>query len=118
VAVDVLTAEDHLYQGFVGDYFLGTDGELSGLLLSRPRRFDRLGYLASKTGDRSTKAEAFWKEIPGENLYLPRDKILSLNLRYPLEDESAAGTAAAATEQLGHEGLQLLVEPVDDADLP
>jgi hypothetical protein len=119
VAADLLTAEDHLYQGFIGDYFLDSDGELSGVLLTEPRRFDRQGYLVAKEKDPNTKPESFWREIPGYNLYLPRDKVLSVNLRYPLKDDaSAAGTAAAATEELVEEGLQIRIEPVEGPQEP
>jgi len=116
VAADLLTAEDHLYQGIIGDYFLDPDGELSGILLTVPRRFDRTGYLAAKEKNPSTTASQFWKEIPGYNLYLPRDKILSLNLRYPLKEAEAAKTpasanAAAATLELAEAGLTLRIEP-------
>lgn len=113
VAVDVLTEEDHLYQGFIGDYFLDTDGKLSGLLLVAARRFDRQRYLALRSIEPSTKPEAFWREIPGQVLYLPQEKILSVNVRYPLEEPGAAGTATAAavTDELAQAGIELLVRP-------
>jgi hypothetical protein len=112
VAVDVLIAEDHLYQGFMADYFLDANGELSGLLLTEPRRFDRAGYLAAKGKDESTRAEEFWRDIPGNNLYLPRDKMLNLNLRYPPKEEQLP--TEAANNELASTGLTLRIEPIDE----
>lgn len=111
VAADLMTVEDHLYQGLVRDYFLDKDGDLSGILLEKPRRFDRRGYLVAKEKDPQTSAEHFWKEIPSANLYLPADKMLSLNVRYPFTEGGAARAAASATEELAQTGVLLRVQP-------
>jgi hypothetical protein len=106
VLADLLTQEDHLYQGEVADYFTDSDGALSGLVLVSPRRFDRAGYLrARKKGD-DVETPDYWKDIPGENLFVPGGKILSLNLRYEPTPIEAAETA---TEQLRSEGLRVEV---------
>ncbi len=102
MAVDVLTVEDHLYQGFVdegGGYFVDVNGELSGLLLTKARRFDRPGYLAAKCANASTMPDAFWRQIPGSDLYIPSGNIVSMNLRYPptgTAQVAARGAQAAA----------------------
>jgi hypothetical protein len=83
VAADVLSDADHLYQGDVVDHFINNDGALSGLILENPRRFDRARYLSDKQKDDSVKAEGYWRDIPSSNLYIPREKVLNLNLRYP-----------------------------------
>ena len=116
VAVDVLTAEDHLYDGYVGDYFLDTNGELSGLLLTEPRRFDRQGYLEAKRNDSTANAVSFWRTIPGRNMYVPRDKILNMNLRYPKPDETGKTLAERANRQLAQAGLQLELVPEDSPE--
>ena len=85
VAVDVLTVEDHLYQGFVdeGGYFVDVNGDLSGLLLTKAKRFDRPGYLAARSANASTTPDAFWKAVPGSTVHIPSGNIVSMNLRYP-----------------------------------
>jgi hypothetical protein len=118
VVADVLTSEDHLYEGDVADYFTDNDGGLSGLSLINSRRFDRPGYLRAKereiTTDATTEAKTFWKDLPGQALYIPREKILSINLRYlvePIED------AENATKELRNSGIELKVEiDVDQLD--
>jgi hypothetical protein len=117
VAADVLTSEDHLYEGDVAAYFTDSEGGLSGLSLVNPRRFDRPGYLRAKereiTTGATTEAKTFWKEIPGQALYIPREKILSINLRYPVEPIEDAENA---TRELRDSGIRLKVEI--DVDQP
>jgi hypothetical protein len=111
VAADLLTVEDHLYQGFVRDYFLDKDGELSGILLDKPRRFRRSAFEAAKEKDSKTSVESFWRDIPSANLYLPIDKMLSMNVRYPFTEAGAAKAAASATEELADMRVPFRVEP-------
>jgi hypothetical protein len=82
VLVDVMTTDDHLYAGTVGDFFLNSDGELSGLLLKNFKRFKRAEFKADRDARRDVDARDYWKEIPGANFYLPSDKIANLNIRY------------------------------------
>jgi hypothetical protein len=82
VMADVLTTDDHLFHGKVGDYFLDRDGNLSGILLADALRFDRRTYLRDKDAGKQGLAAQYWKSIPGENIYLFADKIGSLNLTY------------------------------------
>lgn len=88
--VDVLTSDDHLYRGEIGDYFLDTEGKLSGIFLVETYRFDRQGYLRAKSAGRTGLSGDYWKKIPGAKLYLFADKITSLNISYeptaPLPD--------------------------------
>jgi hypothetical protein len=108
VVVDVLTQEDHLYQGDVVEYFSDVDGVLSSLTLQNVLRFDRVGYLR----DKATDSKAYWKNVPGSLLYIPSGKILSLNLRY---EEISKQTAEAATEELLKSGIPLKVEAPSEA---
>jgi hypothetical protein len=116
VAADILCSEDHLYKGFVGNYFLDTDGELSGLLLTEPQRFDRQGYLKAGETTVGVAPESFWHDIPGANLYIPRDRIVNINLRYPLADETEAAVVAAANVELQQVGSKFEVVAEDGAD--
>lgn len=102
VQVDILCTNDTLYQGELLDYFL-KDGELSGIILDKPRRFDRPAYLKAKeeltkistTGvqpspietladPKSTRIDPkhFWRTIPSQNLYFFADKMININLTY------------------------------------
>jgi hypothetical protein len=121
VAADVLTDGDRLYQGDVAAHFIDSEGALSGLILENPRRFDRARYLRDKEKNDNVKAEKYWREVPSSNLYIPREKVINLNLRYPrLEPQpTEAETAVTATEELSKEGIDLRVEisresPSDD----
>jgi hypothetical protein len=120
VVCDALTVEDHLYQGIVRDYYLSLEGELTGVFFKPAYRFNRQGYTAKKLGDASTRAEDFWVRVPGDNLYVPKDKILNLNVWYPPEDAvklPGAATpdteSAAATMQLAKEKLPYRVVPAN-----
>ncbi len=118
MAVDVLITEDHLYQGDVTNYFLDNEGTLSGLILGNSRRFDRIGYLRDKEKDSSIKSEDYWRDIPSAGdstpiLYIAREKILNLNLRYPLAVPSE--TAIAAATELLKEGMKVEISPVSPA---
>lgn len=81
VQVDILCTNDLLYQGELLDYFL-KDGELSGMILKDPRRFDRTGYLKEKDAGNKPDTKAFWRPIPSKNLYFLADKIVNVNLTY------------------------------------
>ncbi len=46
-------------------------------------------------------------------MYVPRDKILNINLRYPCADESGEALAARANTELAQAGLQFEVVAED-----
>jgi hypothetical protein len=109
VWVDALTTLDILYQGQVKEYFLDKEGELSGIFLESPRRFDRPGLLRdieSRTAKRDM--DDYWRDIPSNNLYIPSDKITTLNVRYPTAEEVIAQRASAG------EDSQFEVQPATD----
>lgn len=106
VWVDVLSTLDILYTGHVVNFFLDKDGELSGIFLEHPRRFDRKGYLADVESGKVRETDSYWKRIPSNNLYIPNEKIVNLNVRYRTEQEV---TALRTTWLLLDEGLN--VEP-------
>lgn len=82
VEVDAMTADNHLYAGKVEDYFLKSDGELSGLLLKDFRRFKFSELEEDRKAGLKPDPKKYWKDIPGVNFYLPADKISNLNIRY------------------------------------
>jgi hypothetical protein len=106
VWVDVLSTVDILYTGHVVSFFLDKDGELSGIFLEHPRRFDRKGYLDDAQHGKQREKDTYWKKIPSNNLYIPNEKIVNLNVRYRTEQEV---TALRTTWLLLDEGLN--VEP-------
>lgn len=81
VQIDILCTNDVLYQGELLDYFL-KDGELSGIILKTPRRFDRVAYLKEKEAGNKPEAKDYWRSIPSKNLYFLADKIVNMNLTY------------------------------------
>lgn|GEM_PF-1010718 len=91
VFADVL-CEEMLYKGRVADYFLDTGGKLSGLYMKDVERFRRKDYecacAESKAKSEKVDQGQFWRPIPGSNFYIPADKILNLNVRFPLQDQA------------------------------
>lgn len=92
VKVDILMTDNTLYRGNVADHFVDKDGNLSGLFLADPQRFDRRAYLREQDAWHSTRSlSTFWRPIHSASanakLYLVADKIVNLNLNYepPLE---------------------------------
>lgn len=84
VAVDAMTIDNHLYAGTVADYFLRSDGELSGLLLKDFRRFRFQNLDEDRKAGLDPDPREYWAEIPGANFYLPAEKIANLNIRYEI----------------------------------
>lgn len=83
VEADVLMTDNTLYTGEVADHFLDKDGNLAGLFLAKPKRFDRRALLRERESWGTNRpATAFWHDIPSAKLYLVGDKIVNLNLRY------------------------------------
>jgi hypothetical protein len=110
VWVDVLTTLDVLYKGRVNSYFLDKEGELSGLFLESPRRFDRQALVRDKEQKAPKRDnDSYWTDIPSNNLYIPSDKITNLNVRYMTAEEVIALRTSA---QLRKEGLPFEVEAI------
>jgi hypothetical protein len=82
---DVLTTDDHLYHGRVENYYLGKDGNLTGILLADVFRFDRVGYKQGLEKGPVANRQPYWKFIPGKNVYIFADRITNLNVNYELE---------------------------------
>lgn len=83
VKADILMTDNTLYRGDVAEHFIDKEGNLSGLFLATPQRFDRRAYLREQDAWGSTRSAAsFWRQIPSAKLYLLADKIVNLNLNY------------------------------------
>jgi hypothetical protein len=86
VQADILCTNGMLYQGRVSQHFL-KDGQLTGIFLQEPKRFDRDAYLQAKSTRQPAQTKDFWKEIPSDNLYFFVEKIVNMNLSYkPRQD--------------------------------
>lgn len=132
--VDALSTDGTLYRGLLGQFFLSPDGALTGLVLKpkeglpnvlqppnvpptdrSPMRFQRDDFLRGREcRPYSARRESYWRTIPSGAFYLPKDKILNLNITYV--ETSIAETSAAATkdlEDIRKDDSVLQVLPVD-----
>ena len=91
VQADILCTNNTLYQGIVSQYFM-KEGELSGIILQKPRRFDRDPYLKAKNEGAKPEKKEYWISIPSQHLYFFVDKIVNMNLSYV----TVAGTKASS----------------------
>ena len=90
VQADILCTNGILYQGIVTQHFV-RDGNLTGIFLTDPKRFNRDRYiadrLASEKEGKKPDKDTYWQAIPSQNLYFFADKIFNMNLTY----KSSAG---------------------------
>jgi hypothetical protein len=86
VLVDVMTDEDHLYRGKVGNYFVDKEGHLSGLFLVDAQRFRRRAFLDDQKANIQKPKSLYWDQVQGAKFYFPADKILNLNLAYDTQE--------------------------------
>ena len=93
VQADILCTNDVLYQGTVSQYFV-KDGQLSGIFLRNPRRFNREVYVKDKEAGKKPTPKDYWKSIPSENLYFFVEKIINMNLSYKSPSKGIAEIAA------------------------
>lgn len=112
VHADVLTKGNVLYQGFVADKFLTSDGELSAIILAQPRRFRREEYMKVKLGDPSEKPDKdnYWAVIPSNTFLVLASEIVSINLLH------SSPTALAKDEQIVNAIRSLLEQVKAGAD--
>lgn len=107
VQADILCTNDTLYQGIVSQYFL-KEGELSGIILQKPMRFNRGAYVKAKDEGKNPEKKEYWIPIPSQHLYFFADKILNMNLSYVTVSGRAA--SAAAVEKFLAEEFSPLTE--------
>lgn len=85
VRLEILTPDQKLYRGTVGDYHIDKDSALTGILLEDAYRFDRRKYEAEMAKGQTGPSDSYWRKIPGTALYLLSGKIHNLNISYPSE---------------------------------
>jgi len=85
---DVLTVSGTLYQGALKSAIRASDGQLAGLVLSNPRRFDREPYLRRKEALQKPDANDFWKDIPSETFVISGPDISTINVREVLPTDA------------------------------
>jgi hypothetical protein len=83
VRVEILTPDEKLYRGIVGDYHIDRDGHLTGVLLRNACRFDRKKHSEDRAAVKLGPSETYWKPISGHTLYIMAEKIHNLNISYP-----------------------------------
>lgn len=106
VQVDVITRDNILYRGNLADYFIGSVGELSGLLLKSAQRFQRDKLEDDRKAGKAKESGDYWRVIAGDgNFYLPDDNIASLNIRYPLPPTRYQQIVQDAVEKLALQGV-------------
>jgi hypothetical protein len=88
IRVDVMTKRDILYRGTIEELVLAPDGALSGLLITKPVRYQREKFLDDlKRYSEGPKTEAkpntdnYWKKIPGHAFLIMSEDIETINLR-------------------------------------
>ena len=109
VSADILCTDNSLYNGEVKQYFL--DGsKISGLILVKPRRYDRRSYLADL--DRGLKADKakYWKDIPSAKLYLFADRILTINLNYIPHESLPGPVKSFIAESIGNSRISITLK--------
>jgi hypothetical protein len=81
IHVDVLTSDDHLYQGDVLNYTRDREGKLTGIYLNNAERYNRARLLADRKMGKAKPTEQYWTPIPGSRLFIFADKLCTLNIR-------------------------------------
>lgn len=113
VEVDVLSKGDILYRGSIVDYFLGVNGDLSGLLLSGAQRFQYDKLKEDRKSNVVKNKEQYWKAVEGGgNFYLPGDNIASLNVRYPIPETERLRLLKEIVEKLFKNATDVSVEAI------
>lgn len=111
VKADVLMTDDTLYRGDVAQHFVDKDGNLSGLFLTSPTRFDRRTYLKDRdVWGISRPKDFYWKPIPSAKLYLVADKVVNLNLNYLSPTAIANGVERYVSREFKGKAISVSVE--------
>jgi hypothetical protein len=118
VSVDILQNDGLLYQGRVADYFIDSDGKLTGILLEHVNRFDRDAFHAaqSATGiEQSISSAAFWKSIPGSRFYIGQGSISNLNVRFVTRDQTLISLAEKILDAENTNAYEVVVASEDES---
>jgi len=93
VRADLLCTNNTLYQGEVSQHFL-RDGQLTGIILTKPKRFDRERYVRAREDGPKPNTDDYWTKIPSTSLYFFADKIFNMNLTYVTESGTPVDPSA------------------------
>lgn len=119
VSVDVLQGDGLLYKGRVVEYFIDSDGKLTGILLKDVVRFDRQSYHDAKSAAANPDdifADDYWKNIPSQHFYIGHGSISNLNVRFaPRQDKTLL---SLADEVLLEENFTQDYVVVESKDVP
>jgi hypothetical protein len=113
ISVDILQSNEHLYQGRVADYFIDTDGKLTGILLKNVSRFDRQAYVDARKfsiAPKTISREDFWKAIPSSHFYIGYASITNLNVRFAPKDQTLISLADKILQQETPDSYHIEVE--------
>lgn len=119
VSVDILQSNEHLYQGRVADYFIDSDGKLTGVLLKNVSRFDRQAYADARiraAKPDSIPREDYWRNIPSNHFYIGYASIVNLNVRFAPRDQALISMADKILRQDDTPAYDLVMEPGDQDD--
>jgi len=118
VSVDILQSDGLLYQGRVADYFIDSQGKLTGILLENVSRFDRDAYndaRKSPATEQPISSAAFWRVIPGSRFYIAQSSISNLNVRFVARDQTLISLAEKILDAEDTNAYQVVVESEDEA---
>jgi hypothetical protein len=123
VSVDILQNDGLLYQGRVSDYFIGSDGKLTGILLENVNRFDREAFheaqkawtQSSSDPEQPISSAIFWKPIPGSRFYIGQGSIANLNVRFVARDQTLISLAEKILDAEDTNTYEVVVESEDEA---
>jgi hypothetical protein len=119
VSVDILQSNEHLYQGRVADYFIDSDGKLTGILLKNVSRFDRQAFIEASAKLPQPDAlarEDFWRNIPSNHFYIGYGPIVNLNVRFAPRDQALISMADKILRHKDTPEYELELEPEDSSD--
>lgn len=104
VMLDVLTTDNHLYDGELADYFVDSSGNLSELLLKGFRRFRFAEFeearKAAGNDRKGVRSAEYWTTIPGANFLIPYDKVANINIRYVFSESTLTDGAQLLLREL------------------
>jgi hypothetical protein len=117
VMLDILIADDKLYRGRYAAHDIERAGDLRGILLREPLRFDRKRWEKDKEGNnKPSDKKKYWKKIPSQSLYFPASMILNLNVTHEPASVNPEKTRTAVAALLGRSPNSFVVEYQGPAD--
>ena len=122
VSVDILQNDGKLYQGRVSDYFIDSDGKLTGILLENVNRFDREAFHNAQAAAPvelsniapSISSAIFWKPIPGSRFYIGQNSISNLNVRFVTRDQTLISLAEKILDADNTDSYDVVVASEDN----